>query len=156
MLVQRFANPSLRAGDLLQLKPGLLLLGGYALENGGVGLGLQKLRVRCGTGDGDGDEGDDACVGWAGSAPGAPHFARRSFGSARPSSPLAPWPPLHRFVPVDAWHPRPDHLRRTPAHREPRGYVISGAALCLTIIGIPFGVQAFKLAAFTLWPYGSK
>ncbi len=36
------------------------------------------------------------------------------------------------------------------------GYAISGAALCLTIIGIPFGVQAFKLAAFTLWPFGSK
>jgi uncharacterized membrane protein YccF (DUF307 family) len=36
------------------------------------------------------------------------------------------------------------------------GYAASGAVLCLTIIGIPFGVQAFKLAAFTLWPFGSK
>jgi uncharacterized membrane protein YccF (DUF307 family) len=36
------------------------------------------------------------------------------------------------------------------------GYAASGAVLCLTIIGIPFGLQAFKLAAFTLWPFGSK
>jgi uncharacterized membrane protein YccF (DUF307 family) len=36
------------------------------------------------------------------------------------------------------------------------GYALSGAALCLTIIGIPFGVQAFKLAGFTLWPFGRK
>jgi uncharacterized membrane protein YccF (DUF307 family) len=26
--------------------------------------------------------------------------------------------------------------------------------LCLTIIGIPFGVQAFKLSVFALWPFG--
>jgi uncharacterized membrane protein YccF (DUF307 family) len=36
------------------------------------------------------------------------------------------------------------------------GYVLSGALLCLTIVGIPFGVQAFKLAGFTLWPFGRK
>jgi len=36
------------------------------------------------------------------------------------------------------------------------GYGLSGAILCLTIIGIPFGVQAFKLAEFTLWPFGRK
>jgi uncharacterized membrane protein YccF (DUF307 family) len=34
------------------------------------------------------------------------------------------------------------------------GYAVSGFALCLTIVGIPFGVQAFKLAEFTLWPFG--
>ena len=34
------------------------------------------------------------------------------------------------------------------------GYAVSGLLMCLTIIGIPFGVQAFKLAAFTLWPFG--
>jgi uncharacterized membrane protein YccF (DUF307 family) len=33
-------------------------------------------------------------------------------------------------------------------------YVIAGALLCITIIGIPFGVQSFKLAAFALWPFG--
>ncbi len=26
--------------------------------------------------------------------------------------------------------------------------------LCITIIGIPFGLQAFKLAPFVLWPFG--
>ena len=36
------------------------------------------------------------------------------------------------------------------------GYCLSGASLCLTIIGIPFGFQAFKLAGFTLWPFGRK
>lgn len=34
------------------------------------------------------------------------------------------------------------------------GYVIGGLLMMLTIIGIPFGIQAFKLAGFTLWPFG--
>lgn len=34
------------------------------------------------------------------------------------------------------------------------GYAVSGVVLCITIIGIPFGVQAFKLAGFVLWPFG--
>lgn len=33
-------------------------------------------------------------------------------------------------------------------------YVIAGAILCVTIIGIPFGVQSFKLAGYALWPFG--
>jgi uncharacterized membrane protein YccF (DUF307 family) len=36
------------------------------------------------------------------------------------------------------------------------GYVIAGVLLCITIIGIPFGVQAFKLAGFALWPFGRQ
>ncbi|MCX6522589.1 MAG: YccF domain-containing protein [Actinobacteria bacterium] len=36
------------------------------------------------------------------------------------------------------------------------GYVISGAVLCLTIIGIPFGIQAFQLALLALAPFGKK
>jgi len=36
------------------------------------------------------------------------------------------------------------------------GYVIGGFALCLTIIGIPWGLQCFKLAAVVLWPFGKK
>ena len=34
------------------------------------------------------------------------------------------------------------------------GYLLGGLALCLTVVGIPFGVQAFKLAALMLWPFG--
>jgi uncharacterized membrane protein YccF (DUF307 family) len=34
------------------------------------------------------------------------------------------------------------------------GYLVGGAILCLTIIGIPFGLQCFKLAGFVLWPFG--
>ena len=34
------------------------------------------------------------------------------------------------------------------------GYVVGGIVLCLTIIGIPFGLQCFKLAGFVLWPFG--
>jgi uncharacterized membrane protein YccF (DUF307 family) len=34
------------------------------------------------------------------------------------------------------------------------GYAVAGAVLCITIIGIPFGIQAFKLSAFSLWPFG--
>lgn len=34
------------------------------------------------------------------------------------------------------------------------GYFIGGALLCLTIIGIPFGLQCFKLGLFVLRPFG--
>jgi uncharacterized membrane protein YccF (DUF307 family) len=34
------------------------------------------------------------------------------------------------------------------------GYVLAGLVCCITIIGIPFGIQAFKLAGFSLWPFG--
>jgi uncharacterized membrane protein YccF (DUF307 family) len=33
-------------------------------------------------------------------------------------------------------------------------YVIAGVLMCVLIITIPFGVQAFKLAGFMLWPFG--
>lgn len=33
-------------------------------------------------------------------------------------------------------------------------WMISGLLLCITIIGIPFGVQCFKIAGFVLWPFG--
>jgi len=36
------------------------------------------------------------------------------------------------------------------------GYIVSGVLNCLTIIGIPFGLQAFKLAAISLWPVGRR
>lgn len=32
-------------------------------------------------------------------------------------------------------------------------YILGGLALCLTIIGIPFGLQIFKLADLALWPF---
>lgn len=34
------------------------------------------------------------------------------------------------------------------------GFAVSGVVCCLTVIGIPFGIQAFKLAGFALWPFG--
>ena len=34
------------------------------------------------------------------------------------------------------------------------GYALAGLLMCITIIGIPFGIQAFKLAGFVLWPFG--
>jgi len=33
-------------------------------------------------------------------------------------------------------------------------YLVGGLILCLTIIGIPFGFQKFKLAVFVLAPFG--
>jgi uncharacterized membrane protein YccF (DUF307 family) len=36
------------------------------------------------------------------------------------------------------------------------GYVFGGIVLCLTIIGIPFGLQCFKLAGLVLWPFGRQ
>jgi uncharacterized membrane protein YccF (DUF307 family) len=35
-------------------------------------------------------------------------------------------------------------------------YVIGGIVLCATIIGIPFGIQSFKLAGLALAPFGKK
>src|SRR5262245_35647871 len=33
-------------------------------------------------------------------------------------------------------------------------YVLAGILLCLTIVGIPFGVQCFKIAGLGLLPFG--
>jgi uncharacterized membrane protein YccF (DUF307 family) len=33
-------------------------------------------------------------------------------------------------------------------------YVVAGVALCLTIIGIPFGLQCIKLGILALFPFG--
>jgi uncharacterized membrane protein YccF (DUF307 family) len=33
-------------------------------------------------------------------------------------------------------------------------YAAGGLLLCITIIGIPFGIQAFKFAGLALWPFG--
>mgnify|MGYP000184526410 CR=1 FL=1 len=35
-------------------------------------------------------------------------------------------------------------------------YFVSSLLLCLTIIGIPFGIQTFKLGTLALWPFGKK
>ena len=35
-------------------------------------------------------------------------------------------------------------------------YIIGGVFLCLTIVGIPFGVQCFKLAVLALLPFGKE
>ena len=32
---------------------------------------------------------------------------------------------------------------------------VIGVALCITVIGIPFGMQCFKIAKFALMPFGS-
>jgi uncharacterized membrane protein YccF (DUF307 family) len=36
------------------------------------------------------------------------------------------------------------------------GYIVGGFVLCLTVIGIPFGLQCFKLAGLVLWPFGKR
>ena len=36
------------------------------------------------------------------------------------------------------------------------GYIIGGLLVCLTIIGIPFGVQAMKLGVATMAPFGKE
>ena len=35
-------------------------------------------------------------------------------------------------------------------------YYIVGVGLCLTIIGIPFGVQLFKFGTYSMWPFGHE
>ena len=36
------------------------------------------------------------------------------------------------------------------------GYVLGSIILCITIIGIPFGVQCFKLAGLAIAPFGRE
>jgi uncharacterized membrane protein YccF (DUF307 family) len=36
------------------------------------------------------------------------------------------------------------------------GYFFGGILLCLTIFGIPWGLQCFKLAGLVLWPFGKE
>lgn len=36
------------------------------------------------------------------------------------------------------------------------GYFTGSLALMITIIGIPFGIQTFKLGLLCLWPFGSQ
>ena len=35
-------------------------------------------------------------------------------------------------------------------------YYIVGLLMCITIIGIPFGVQLFKLGTYAMWPFGHE
>jgi len=35
-------------------------------------------------------------------------------------------------------------------------WFLAGLILCVTIIGIPFGVQCFKISQFILWPFGRQ
>ena len=34
------------------------------------------------------------------------------------------------------------------------GYFVAGLVLCALIITIPFGVAAFRIASYALWPFG--
>ncbi|MBT2443358.1 YccF domain-containing protein [Streptomyces sp. ISL-36] len=33
-------------------------------------------------------------------------------------------------------------------------YLLAGVLLCITIIGIPFGLAAFRIGVYALWPFG--
>lgn len=35
-------------------------------------------------------------------------------------------------------------------------YICFGLALCLTVVGIPFGLQLIKLSLLALWPFGKE
>ena len=35
-------------------------------------------------------------------------------------------------------------------------YFLVGLVMCITIIGIPFGLQLFKLGNYALWPFGRE
>ncbi|MBS1915035.1 MAG: YccF domain-containing protein [Bacteroidetes bacterium] len=36
------------------------------------------------------------------------------------------------------------------------GYIFGGFILCITIVGIPWGMQCFKIAGLVIWPFGKK
>jgi uncharacterized membrane protein YccF (DUF307 family) len=33
-------------------------------------------------------------------------------------------------------------------------YLLAGLLLCVTVIGIPFGIAAFRIGMYALWPFG--
>ena len=35
-------------------------------------------------------------------------------------------------------------------------YYMVGLLMCITIIGIPFGIQLFKLGTYAMWPFGHQ
>ena len=35
-------------------------------------------------------------------------------------------------------------------------YYLNGLLMCINIVGIPFGVQLFKLGTYALWPFGHE
>lgn len=35
-------------------------------------------------------------------------------------------------------------------------YLVAGVVSCITLIGIPFGIQSFKLAGYVMWPFGRE
>ncbi len=35
-------------------------------------------------------------------------------------------------------------------------YWVAGLVMCITIVGIPFGVQLFKIGTLSLWPFGHE
>ena len=35
-------------------------------------------------------------------------------------------------------------------------YALVGLLFCITIVGIPFGIQLLKIAGFALWPFGRQ
>ena len=36
------------------------------------------------------------------------------------------------------------------------GYVVAGALLAITVVGIPFAIASFRMANFALWPFGRQ
>ena len=36
------------------------------------------------------------------------------------------------------------------------GWIICGAILCCTVVGIPFGIAAFRIAGFSAFPFGKE
>ena len=36
------------------------------------------------------------------------------------------------------------------------GWAVVGLILCISIIGIPLGIQVFKMAKLALWPFGAE
>ncbi len=36
------------------------------------------------------------------------------------------------------------------------GYIVGGFVLCITVVGLPWGLQCFKIAGLVLWPFGKR
>lgn len=109
---------------------------------------------------------------WAPSNCRCPRTAHRDREPHDDREPVPPWPGTVQDVldaPADGGAHRParEDGRSTPVKTILNviwlvlsgfwlflAYLAAGALLCITIIGIPFGLAAFRIGVYALWPFG--
>jgi uncharacterized membrane protein YccF (DUF307 family) len=86
-------------------------------------------------------------LGWAGASVASPRKRRRPPGSGEPGSRGVAYRDLVRTIGNILWFLLAGWWLAL-------GYVLAGLLACVLIITIPFGMAAFRLAGYVVWPFG--